>query len=74
MNGEVLVFPLDTPNQKIVDLKQYLASEKSLKMLQDEINTSAEQGYGPGYVRELQQRATECRSIMNKISEKYRSE
>ena len=74
MNGEVLVFPLDTPNQKIVDLKQYLAAQQSLKMLQLEIDTAAEQGYGLGYVRELQKRATECQAIINKTQEKYGSE
>ena len=74
MNGEVLVFPLDTPNQKIVDLKQYLAAQQSLKMLQLEIDTAADQGYGLGYVRELQKRATECQAIINKTQEKYGSE
>lgn len=74
MNGEVLVFPLDTPNQKVVDLKQYLAAQQSLKMLQLEIDTAADQGYGLGYVRELQKRATECQAIINKTQEKYGSE
>ena len=73
MNGEVLVFPLDTPNQKVVDLKQYLAAQKSLEMLQREIDTAADQGYGPGYVQELQKRATECRAIIVKTQEKYGS-
>ena len=74
MNGEVLVFPLDTPNQKVVDLKQYLAAQQSLKMLQLEIDTAADQGYGLGYVRELQKRATACTDIINKTQEKYGSE
>jgi hypothetical protein len=73
MNGEVLVFPLDTPNQKVVDLKQYLAAQQSLKMLQQEIDTAEEQGYGKGYVAELQKRATECQAIINKTQEKYGS-
>lgn len=74
MSGEVLVFPLDTPNQKVVDLKQYLAAQRSLEMLQHEIDTAEEQGYGKGYIRELQKRATECQAIINKTQEKYGSD
>jgi hypothetical protein len=70
--NDVMVFPLDTPNQKIVDLKQYLAAQKSLDMLEQEIQSNEE--YGAGYKRLLQQRATECRVLMAKIEEKYRGE
>lgn len=65
---DVLVFPLDTPNEKIVDLKQYHAAMKSLDMLQSEIIKGE---YGAGYKRLLQSRATECIAIINKIREKY---
>lgn len=72
MNGDVLVFPLNTPNQKVVDLKQYLAAQRSIALLTAEIESAGEQGYGRGYVAELTKRATACRAIMSQIEEKYR--
>lgn len=67
---DVLVFPLDTPVQKAVDLKQYLAAKKSLASLTQEIQSDSE--YGAGYKKLLIKRATECRAIMAKIEEKYK--
>lgn len=67
---DVLVFPINTPNDKIVDLKQLLSAQKSLGMLQEEIKSGG--GFGAGYLRLLQGRATECQAIINKIKEKYK--
>lgn len=72
METDIMVFPLDTPNQKVVDLKQYLAAKKSLDMLEQELVSNEE--FGAGYKRLLQQRATECRVIMSKIEAKYKDE
>ena len=72
MENDILVFPLDTPNQKVVDLKQYLAAKKSLDMLEQELVSNEE--FGVGYKKLLQQRATECRVIMSKIEAKYKDE
>lgn len=68
---DVRVFPIDTPNEKIVDLKQYLAAQKSLRMLEDEL--LSDEDYGPGYKKLLQQRATECRVLLAKLEEKYKA-
>lgn len=68
---EVYVFPLDTPNQKIMDLKQLLASEASIRALDQQI---AENEYkNGGWEQELRSRRAECVSIINKIREKYRT-
>lgn len=69
METDIMVFPLNTPNQKVVDLKQYLAAKKSLDMLEQELVSNEE--FGKGYKRLLQQRASECRTILSKIEAKY---
>lgn len=68
---EVYVFPLDTPNQKIMDLKQYLAAKKSIDMLETQIKENEYKG--GGMERLLRQRQTDCREIVAKIQDKYRT-
>lgn len=68
---EVYVFPLDTPNQKIMDLKQFMAAKKSIDMLEVQIRENEYKG--GGMERLLRQRQTECREIVAKIVEKYRT-
>lgn len=68
--GEVLVFPLNTPNEKIVDLKQLLAAQASYDKLKAELEGEAE--FGEGFRRLLEARATECLEIVAKIKEKYK--
>lgn len=70
MENDILTFPLDTPNQKIVDLKQYLAAKKSLDMLEQELVSNED--FGAGYKKLLQKRATECRVILAKLEAKYK--
>lgn len=67
---DVYVFPLDCPVQKAVDLKQFLAAQKSIEMLEQEEKDTE---YGEGYKRMLRERATACRVIINKIREKYKA-
>lgn len=68
---EVYIFPLDTPNQKIMDLKQFLAARKSIDMLETQIKENEYKG--GGFERLLRQRQTDCREIVAKIQEKYRT-
>lgn len=66
---DVNVFPLNTDNVTLTDIKQYLAAQKSLLMLNRELEDSSE--YGAGYKRLLQQRVTETQLIIAKLEEKY---
>jgi len=67
---DILVFPIDTPNQELTDAKQYMAAQRSLIMLRQSIEDSAE--YGAGYIAKLQERVTETLAIINKIEAKYK--
>lgn len=67
---EVYVFPLNTDNQKIVDLKQLLAAQKSIQDLDKELATG--EHYSNGWTRELQARRAQCVDIINEIKEKYK--
>lgn len=69
---EVYVFPLDTPNQKIVDLKQFLAAQASIRHLDTQIKENEYKN--GGWERELLTRRAQCAAIINQIREKYRED
>lgn len=67
---EINVFPMNTPNQELTDAKQYLAAQRSLEVLTEQLKDAKE--YGKGYEELLSQRVTETRAIIAKIEEKYK--
>lgn len=67
---EINVFPVGTSNQELTDAKQYLAAQRSLEVLRDQLKEAEE--YGKGYYQLLLQRVTETQQIIAKIEEKYK--
>lgn len=67
---DINVFPAGTPNQELTDAKQYLAAQRSLEILRDQLKDA--DSYGKGYVALLSQRVTETQQIIAKIEEKYK--
>lgn len=67
---EINVFPAGTPNQELTDAKQYLAAQRSLEILKEQLKEAEE--YGKGYYTLLCQRVIETQQIIAKIEEKYK--
>ena len=69
-SDQINVFPMGTPNQELTDAKQYLAAQRSLEVLKEQLKDAEE--YGKGYAALLSQRVTETQLIITKIEEKYK--
>ena len=65
---EVLVFPTGLDNITVTDAKQIIACQESLKCLEAAMQ---DEEYGKGYIKLLQDRATEVRVTLAKLKEKY---
>lgn len=67
---DINVFPTGLSNQELTDAKQYLAAQRSLVVLREQLKEAEE--YGKGYATLLSQRVTETLAIIAKIEEKYK--
>jgi hypothetical protein len=65
---DILLFPLDTDNVKLTEVKQYLGAKASIAHLEASMQEAT---FGSGWWRELQDRATACREFVNKTEVKY---
>lgn len=68
---DVLNFPLNTSNHLIVDAKQIICCEESLKALAISLN---ENEYGPGYTNLLNERIRETKRQLAQLKAKHNLE